>query len=319
MFIYAIRRFILGLLTLFLVSVTIFVIMRTLPGDAAVMLTGAGSAVVSKEELAAVRHQLGLDRPLWLQFGYWLDDLAHLDLGTSLRTGNPVAEDVARRFPFTFQIVVMAMALAVALGLPIGVVAARYHRSWLDRTLQTLSVMGLAAPSFWLGLMIILALAYLFSWSAPLVWDPFWVAPWRSVQQLIWPSVVVGIRQVALIARMTRSTMLEVIGEDYIRTARAKGLNERTVLFRHSLRNALLPVITLVGFEFSALFGSLIITETVFNVPGLGQYVVRSLLIRDYSAAQGVGLLITTVVVLGNLAVDLIYGWLDPRVRLHRG
>ena len=180
--------------------------------------------------------------------------------------------------------------------------------------LQALSIGGLAAPSFWVGLILILSLVALFQWSAPLFWEPFWVSPGKSLAQLIWPALAVGLRQLALIARMTRSIMLEVLGEDYIRTARAKGLSEWDVVVRHGLSNGLLPVVTLIGFEFSALFGGLIITEAVFSVPGLGQYVVASILNRDYPAAQGIVLVLAGIVVLGNLTVDLLYGWLDPRL-----
>lgn len=313
---YVAQRLALGLVTLFGVAVMVFLIMRVVPGDAAVMLTGAGTGAISEEELQQVRHRLGLDRPLPVQFADWAGHVAVLQLGTSLRTGNPVAEDARRRFPFTLQIVGMAMLIAIALGVPAGVLSARWPGSWADQFLRLLSIGGLAAPSFWVGLILILALVWLFQWSAPLLWEPFWVSPWKSVTQLIWPALAVGFRQLALIARMTRSVMLEVLGEDYVRTARAKGLAERRVVVHHGLRNGLLPVVTLIGFEFSALFGGLIVTETVFSVPGLGQYVVASILNRDYPAAQGIVLVLAGIVVLGNLAVDLLYGWLDPRIRL---
>jgi peptide/nickel transport system permease protein len=313
---YITQRLLIGFVTLFGVAAIVFLVMRVIPGDAAVMLTGAGTGVVSEEELAQVRHQLGLDRPLLVQFADWASKVAVLDFGNSLRTGNPVMQDVARRFPYTLQIVVMATLLSVLIGIPAGVMAAHHMGSWVDRSIQAFSIAGLAAPSFWIGLLLILGLVTIFGWSAPLYWEPFWVSPWKSVSQLIWPAIAVGLRQLALITRMTRSIMLEVLGEDYIRTAYAKGLSESTVVFRHGLRNALLPVVTLVGFEFAALFGGLIITEAVFSVPGLGQYVVASILNRDYPAAQGIVLILASIVVLGNLAVDLLYGWLDPRTRL---
>jgi peptide/nickel transport system permease protein len=316
MFAYIAERLMTGFVTLFGVAVIVFLVMRVIPGDAAVMLTGAGTGVVSEEELAQVRHNLGLDRSLPVQFADWAGDVAVLKFGNSLRTGNPVIEDIARRFPYTLQIVVMAMLIAVFLGVPAGVISAQYAGSWGDRLLQALSIGGLAAPSFWVGLLLILGLVKFFNWSAPLYWEPFWVSPAKSLSQLIWPAIAVGLRQLALIARMTRSIMLEVLAEDYIRTARAKGLSEQSVVFRHGLRNGLLPVVTLIGFEFAALFGGLIITETVFSVPGLGQYVVASILNRDYPAAQGIVLVLASIVVLGNLAVDLLYGWLDPRTRL---
>ena len=290
--------------------------MRILPGDAAVMITGADAGAVSEAELAAVRQKLGLDRPLLVQFSSWAGDVASLDLGRSLRTGNPVIDDVVRRFPYTLQIVVMAMVIAIVVGMTAGIISAAWSGSWVDQVMRALSILGLAAPSFWVGLLIILALVWAFQWSAPLIWEPFWVSPWQSIVQLIWPALAVGLRQLALIARMTRSIMLEVLGEDYIRTARAKGLSEWSVVMRHGLRNGLLPVVTLIGFEVSALFGGLIVTETVFSVPGLGQYVVNAILNRDYPAAQGIVLILAGIVVLGNLVVDMLYGLLDPRTRV---
>lgn len=316
MFSYIVQRLMTGFVTLFGVAVIVFLVMRVIPGDAAVMLTGAGSGVVSDAELDQVRRNLGLDQPLLVQFWEWASKVAVLDLGTSLRTGNPVIEDIARRFPYTLQIVVMAMLIAVFLGVPAGVLSARYAGAWGDRVLQAVTVIGLAAPSFWIGLLIILGLVTFFQWSAPLFWEPFWVSPLKSISQLFWPALAVGMRQLALIARMTRSIMNEVLGEDYIRTARAKGLSDRRVVFHHGLRNALLPIVTLIGFEFAALFGGLIITEAVFSVPGLGQYVVASILNRDYPAAQGIVLILASIVVIGNLAIDLLYGFLDPRARV---
>ncbi len=315
---YLVRRLLTGLATLLGVAVIAFFLMRVLPGDAAVMLSGAGAGAVSEQELAGVRAKMGLDQPLPVQFVAWAGDVLSFNLGTSLRTGQPVAADIARRFPYTLQIVVMAMVIAVALGIPAGLVSAARSGSWTDQCLRALSIGGLAAPSFWVGLLLILGLVHFFQWSAPLFWEPFWVSPWQSITQLFWPALAVGLRQLALIARMTRSIMLEVLGEDYIRTARAKGLSERAVVLHHGLRNGLLPVVTLIGFEVSALFGGLIITEAVFNVPGLGQYVVTSILNRDYPAAQGIVLILASIVVLGNLGVDLLYGWLDPRTR-HQG
>lgn len=313
---YLIQRLTTGFVTLFGVALIVFLIMRVIPGDAAVMLSGAGSGVVSEAELQQVRHRLGIDRSLPVQFADWTSHVAVLDFGTSLRTGSPVIEDIARRFPYTLQIVVLAMVIAIGVGVPAGVLSSWFAGTWADRTLQTITIIGLAAPSFWVGLMMIIGLVYFFNWSAPLFWEPFWQSPLQSMSQLIWPALAVGLRQLALIARMTRSIMREVLNEDYIRTARAKGLSEGRVVFRHALWNGALPIVTLIGFEIAALFGGLIITETVFSVPGLGQYVVQSILDRDYPAAQGIVLILATIVVLGNLGVDLLYGMLDPRIRV---
>lgn len=308
------QRLLTGLVTLFLVSVIVFVLVRVLPGDAAVMLTG-GESTASEADLAVIRKNLGLDQPLVVQYADWAKKAVAFDFGNSLRTGNPVTTDIGRRLPYTAEIIVLAMLLAIVLGIPVGVICAQFVGSRIDRTLQAVSIFGLAAPSFWVGILIILGLVTFFKWSAPLFWEPFWVSPLQSLSQLIWPALAAGLRQTALIVRMTRSVMLEVLSEDYIRTARAKGLSERTVVFHHGLRNALLPVVTLIGFEFGALFGGLIITETVFSVPGIGQYVVSSILNRDYPAVQGVVLILAGIVVLGNLTVDLAYGMLDPRTQ----
>ncbi|APH73753.1 ABC transporter permease [Aquibium oceanicum] len=313
---YGLFRLLSGLVTLLLVAAIVFVIARIIPGDAAIILSGGDSVAGSAEDLELVRERLGLNLPIPVQFFIWLGDVAAYDLGTSLRTGNPVMQDIAQRFPFTLQIVLMAMVIAVVLGVPAGVMAARYVGSWGDRLLQTLCVLALAAPSFWVGILIILALVTVFNWSAPLFWEPFWSDPAASIAQTIWPALAVGLRQVSLISRMTRSIMLDVLNEDYIRTARSKGLSEANVIFRHGLRNGLLPLVTLIGFEFAALFGALIVTETVFNVPGLGQYVVTSIANRDYPALQAIVLILASIVVLGNILVDFAYGWLDPRVRL---
>ena len=313
---YLIQRVATGFVTLFGVAVIVFFVMRIIPGDAAMMMSGAGGGVVSQEELQQVRHQLGTDRPLIVQFVDWSSHVGRLDFGTSIRTGNPVIEDIGRRFPYTLELVVLSMGLAVGLGVPAGVLSAWLAGTWVDRALQIFTIVGLAAPSFWIGLLIILGLVFFFHWSAPLFWQPFWMDPLTSLSQLIWPALAVGLRQLALIARMTRSIMREVLGEDYIRTARAKGLSERRVVFRHAFWNGSLPIITLIGFEIAALFGNLIITETIFSVPGLGQYVVQSILDRDYPAAQGIVLILAGIVVLGNLAVDVMYGLLDPRTRL---
>jgi peptide/nickel transport system permease protein len=313
---YVASRLVTGAVTLLFVGVMVFGIMRILPGDAAVMMSGAGAGVVSESEIAEIRSRLGLDRPLPVQFAEWLGEVVRLDLGNSIRTGNPVIADIAQRFPYTLQIVVLAMLIAIFVGVPIGVLSAHLSGGWIDQALRAFSIGGLAAPSFWVGLLMILGLVYFFGWSPPLFWEPFWESPLQSLSQLIWPAIAVGLRQLALLARMTRSIMLEVLGEDYIRTARAKGLGEWAVVVRHGLRNGLMPVVTLIGFEVSALFGGLIVTEAVFSVPGLGQYVVTAIMNRDYPAAQGIVLVLAAIVVLGNLTVDLLYGWLDPRTRV---
>ena len=311
---YVVRRLMLGLVTLFGVAVMVFFVMRVLPGDAAVMLSGAGAGAVSEKELAGVRAKLGLDRPLPAQFADWAGNVAVLELGTSLRTGNPVIADVARRFPYTLQIVVMAMLIAVLIGVPVGVLSAAYAGSWGDQILRALSIGGLAAPSFWVGLLLILLLVWLFQWSAPLVWEPFWVSPWKSVTQLFWPALAVGLRQLALIARMTRSIMLEVLGEDYIRTARAKGVSEFRVLWKHARNGSLLPVVSFLGPGVADIVTGSIVVEKIFAIPGLGRFFVEAAFSRDYTTVLGTVLFYAVLLIIANLAVDIFYKFLDPRI-----
>jgi peptide/nickel transport system permease protein len=273
------------------------------------------SAFASKDNLDKERARLGLDRPLWEQFLTWMTGILRLDFGTSMWTGAPIIEEIKLRAALSFQLAVMATLIAVVLAIPMGVVAALKQDTWVDYAVRLFSIAGLATPSFWLGIVFILLLLIVFHWLPPMVYTPFWVNPWQNMLQLIWPALAVGYRYSAVATRMTRSAMLEVLREDYIRTARAKGLWPKLVLSRHALKNAMLPVLTVVALEFAFLMGGLVVTEQVFNLNGLGMLFVESVARRDYTLTQALVMLVAFVFIFVNFAVDLMYAWLDPRIR----
>jgi peptide/nickel transport system permease protein len=241
--------------------------------------------------------------------------LVRLDLGTSMWTGGPVSKEIAIRLELSLQLAVMATVVAVTLALPLGVWAAVRRGTWVDHLVQVFSVAGLATPSFWLGILLLLFLLTVFRWLPPMTFTPLWVDPVANLSQLIWPALAVGYRYSAVATRMTRSAMLEVLREDYVRTAWAKGLAERAVVVRHALRNALLPVVTVVGLEFAFLLGGLVVTEQVFNLNGIGKLFVDAISRRDYTLIQGLMLLVASAYVLVNVLLDLVYARLDPRIR----
>lgn len=314
---YLIRRTAGALGTLLGVSILVFFLMRSLPGDAAlIILGGADAGNLREADIAAVREQLGFDQPLLTQYVNWLGNVVRFDFGTSTRTGAPVMQDILRRLPHTLSIVMLSSAIGLVVGITLGVLSAAYYRTRVDDTLRLASMIGLAAPSFWVGLIVIILLVQFFSWSPPLRWVPLWQDPGTAFSQFIFPAITVGLFQTALVTRITRSSMLDVLGQDYIRAAKAKGVGQISLWFKHGLRNAILPVMTLAGVEFATLVGGLIVTEQVWNVPGVSSYVVTSVLDRDYAAMQGVVLLIALVVVTVNLAVDVSYRFLNPRLRM---
>jgi peptide/nickel transport system permease protein len=312
---YLVKRFLLMFPTLLGVAVLIFFLMRVVPGDVVELRMSGDSGVVSKEVLAKERARFGLDRPLWEQFVTWLWGAARLDFGKSMWTGAPIWEEIKLRFMLSFQVAVMATIVAVVIAIPLGVLAALKQDSWVDYAVRIFSIAGLATPSFWLGIVFILCLLIVFKWLPPMVYTPFWVNPWQNMLQLIWPAVAVGYRYSAVATRMTRSAMLEVLREDYIRTARAKGLIEKLILSRHALKNAMLPVMTIIGLEFAFLLGGLVVTEQVFNLNGLGLLFVQAVAHRDYTLVQALVMLIAGFFIVVNFAMDVIYAWLDPRIR----
>lgn len=312
---YVLKRLFLMIPTLLGVAVLIFFLMRVVPGDIVELRFAGESAFAQKENLDIERVRLGLDKPLWQQFVAWMTGIVRLDFGTSMWTGSPIIEEIKLRFALSLQLAVMATVIAVLLAIPLGVIAAIKQDTWVDYVVRVSSIAGLATPSFWLGILLILGLLIIFRWLPPMVYTPLWVNPWQNLAQLIWPALAVGYRYSAVATRMTRSAMLEVLREDYIRTARAKGLWERLILSRHALKNAMLPVLTVIALEFAFLMGGLVVTEQVFNLNGLGLLFVESVAHRDYTLTQALVLLVAFVFIFVNFLMDLMYAWLDPRIR----
>jgi peptide/nickel transport system permease protein len=315
---YILKRLLLIIPTLLGVAVIVFLIMRVIPGDVALMILGGDDGgQINQAQVDALRQELGLDRPLIVQFGAWLWGVVRLDFGNSLWTGQPISHELAIRLPLSLQLALMATFVSVLIAIPLGTLAAVRQDSWVDYVVRVVSIGGLAIPSFWIGILCILFLVIYFGWGPPLEFTPPWVDPWVNLQMMVWPVVTVGYRYAAVTTRMTRSTVLEVLREDYIRTAWAKGLRERVVVLRHALKNSMLPVITLVGTEFAFLIGGLVVTETVFTLNGIGRFVVEAVAHRDYPVVQALVFLIAFSFVMVNLLVDLTYAWFDPRIRYH--
>jgi peptide/nickel transport system permease protein len=313
---YALNRFLLMIPTLLGVVVLVFVLLRVIPGDVVEMRFQTGqNQFVDQEVLAAERAKLGLDKPIALQFLDYLWGLVRFDLGRSMWTGSPITEEIKLRLALSLQLALMATVVATLLAIPLGIVAALRQDTWIDYAVRIFSIAGLAMPSFWLGILLILFLLVSFRWLPPMVYTPFWVDPWQNLAQLIWPAVAVGYRYSAVATRMTRSAMLEVLREDYIRTARAKGLWQNLILTRHALKNALLPVLTVIALEFAFLLGGLVVTEQVFNLNGIGLLFVKAISLRDYTLTQALVLLVATTFIVVNFLVDLAFAWIDPRIR----
>ena len=301
--------------TLLGVGILIFFLMRVVPGDIAEIRHAGEGSRVSQEVLQQERELLGLDKPLWHQFGAWIWDVLRGNFGVSMWTGRPVLYEISIRFQLSLQVAIMATFLAVLLAIPLGTLAALKQDTWVDYVIRVFSIAGLATPSFWLGIIMILGLLVIFGWLPPMEYSPFWENPWANFTQLIWPILAVGYRYSAMIMRMTRSSVLEVLREDYIRTAHAKGLKEKLILFRHALKNAMLPVISVISLEMAFLIGGLVVTEQVFNLNGLGRLLVQAIEQRDYTMTQSLVLLTAVFFVLMNFIADILFAWLDPRVR----
>jgi peptide/nickel transport system permease protein len=315
---YLTKRLLLMIPTLLGVAAVVFVIMRVIPGDVTLLILGGDqTGRIDPKQVAAMRHELGLDQALAVQFGQWLWGVLRLDFGKSLWTGQPVIEEVLIRLPLSLEVAILATIVSVLLAIPLGMLAAVRQDTWVDYGIRVLSIGGQAIPSFWVGILVILFLVIYFGWGPPLEFTPPWVDPWANFQQLVWPVATIGYRYAAVTTRMTRSTVLEVLREDYIRTAWAKGLQARAVVIRHALKNAMLPVITLIGTEFAFLIGGLVVTETVFTLNGVGRFVVDAVAHRDYPVVQALVFLIAFCFVVVNLLIDLTYAWFDPRIRYH--
>jgi len=315
---YAAQRLALGIPTIFGAALLIFAIMRIAPGDVATMIAigGAeGEEEKSVEAVELIREKLGLNQPLHMQFANWMWDLAHWDLGQSLWTRQPVKDLLVRRYPLTLQLSAMALLLSWLIAIPVGILSAVKQDTPLDYIPRFLSIIGLAIPNFWLGILTMTYLAAVLGWVPALTYSVPWRDPLENFSQLMLPAVVLGTALAALQTRMTRTTMLDVLREDYIRTANAKGLGSRAVLWRHALKNAAIPVITISGTQLGGLISGSLVTEVVFNLPGLGSATVDAVRLRDYPVIQTLVLFITVAHIIVNLGVDLLYGFLDPRIR----
>ena len=310
---YILNRLLLMVPTLLGVAVLVFFLLRLAPGDPVqMMMEGAN---VQQHVLDSERARLGLDKPLYVQFFKWFGALLTGDFGVSIWTGRPVLYEIGIRLELSLQVAVMATILAVLIAIPLGTLSAIFKDTWIDHLVRVFSIAGLAVPSFWLGMIIILLLLTYFSWIPPLTFTPFFEDPLKNLSQLIWPAVAVGFRYSSVAMRMMHSSVLEVLQEDYVRTARAKGVYERLVVTRHAMRNALLPVVTVVGLECASLIGCLVVTEQVFYLNGIGKLFVQAVSRGDYTMIQGLVLLVAVFFVLINFAIDMLYALLDPRIR----
>ena len=309
---YIARRFLLMLLTLFGMSVLIFVLLRLMPGNVADILFDA-SGFIDPAERARIEAELGLDQPIVTQYLHWVGSLLQGDLGFSYVSERPAAEEILPRIPVTAQLAAWSLLFSVVLGVPLGVISAVRQNTGFDYALRLVSLSGLSLPSFWLGLLILMAFVQWFGFIPIYTENPATV--WDGILMFALPALAVGFRSSALIMRLTRSSMLEVLRQDFIRTARAKGAAEGAVNYRHALRNAVLPVVTIIGIEAAFLIGGLIVTETVFNIPGVARFLVEAILWRDYPIVQNLVMFIAVIVVVVNFLVDMLYAVLDPRIR----
>ena len=318
---YIVTRLLLAIPTLAGAAALVFVLMRLVPGDVCVIRLGAGGAHVDPAALKLCRDQLGLDNPLILQFLDFLKSYVTFDFGKSMWSGNPVSQEILLRLPVSLEVALMATIFAILLAIPLGTISALRENTMLDHVVRVFAIAGIATPSFWLGIMSLILVLNISAatsgkpWLPPIDYVPLWQDPIRNLSMVLLPAITVGYRYSAVTMRLTRSAMLEVMREDYIRTARAKGLLEQIVVNRHALKNALLPVVTLIGIEFAFLIGGLVITEQVFNLNGIGRLLVQAVQNQDNVLAQALVMLIVAVFVFSNLVVDVLYAWLDPRIR----
>ncbi|HEY6979658.1 ABC transporter permease [Reyranella sp.] len=318
---YIVKRLLLAIPTLVGAAALVFVLMRLIPGDVCVIRLGSGGTFVDPATVAACHRQLGLDNPWIVQFLDFLWSYCTLDFGISMWSGNPVIQEIGTRLPVSLQVAVMATVIAILLAIPLGTISALKEGTWLDHVVRVVSIAGIATPSFWLGIMSLILVLNVTSlatgtpWLPPIDYVPPWKDFWRNLSIVLLPAITVGYRYSAVTMRITRSAMLEVLREDYIRTARAKGLIEQIIINRHALKNALLPVVTLIGIEFAFLIGGLVVTEQVFNLNGIGRLLVQAVQNQDNVLAQALVMLVVAIFIFTNLAVDVLYAWLDPRIR----
>ena len=314
MTLYIVKRLLLMIPTVFLVVTATFALMHIVPGDAVLAQIEEGTNL-RPEQLAQMRERLGLDKPFYVQYGDWIWGLLHFDAGVSLFTGRPVIDQLMRAIPISIELIIFSQILSIAVAIPIGVLSAIRQDTWLDYLLRTTSIGMLAAPSFWIATLVIVLGAYWFLWSPPIGYMPFWEDPVTNLKQLFLPSAIIGLAGSATKMRMTRSTVLEVLRQDYVRTAQAKGLSETVVLVRHVLKNALIPVITIWGASIAGLVNGSIIIENIFGLPGVGRSMITAINNSDMTQLQINVLFYATVIMVINLIVDISYTWFDPRVR----
>jgi len=318
---YTIKRILLMVPTLFGAAVLVFFLLRLIPGDVCELRIGGEGGYVDEDAIKVCQHDLGTDRPIIVQFGHFIGGFVVFDLGESMWTGKAVTHELGLRFQLSLQVAIMATIVAVVIAIPLGTISAIRQDTWLDYAVRTFSIAGIAIPSFWLGIMIILGLLIstqaMFGepWMPPIEYVSPFEDPVSNFVQLIWPAVATGYRYSAVATRMTRSALLEVLREDYVRTARAKGLFEKIIINRHALKNSMLPVVTVIGIEFAFLMGGLVVTEQVFNLNGIGRLFVESVQNHDYTMTQALVMLVAVIFVVTNFVVDIFYAWLDPRIR----
>ncbi|CAI8005341.1 Putative peptide transport system permease protein BMEII0209 [Geodia barretti] len=312
---YAAKRIGLFIPTVLLVTVIVFVVMRLIPGDPALAILSADDAAYTEQELQELRVQLGTDRPIVVQYFDWMSGLLRGDFGTSFWWNGPVMDRLGERIPVTIELAVLGIALAVVCAVPLGVLSAIKPDSPLDYLSRIFTLVGISIPTFFSGILLTLVLIRAFGWLPPLGYEDFWEDPWANVKQMMLPALALGFYDMAFIARVTRSSMMEILREDYMRTARSKGLRERIVLSRHGLKNAVLPILTISGWQFGRLFGGTVIIERIFLIPGIGQLLIDAVFQRDFPTIQAIIVIVAVSIVVVNLLVDLLYGWLDPRIR----
>ena len=321
MYQYIIKRLLLVIPTLFGAAVLVFLLLRLIPGDICDMRLAGEGGLVDEETLNTCRVVMGIDKSLWLQFVDFIWGFIRFDLGISMWTGQPISYEIGLRFHLSLQVAIMATVASIIIAIPLGTISAIKQNTWIDYFVRAFSIAGIAIPSFWLGIIIILGLlitTQYFSgtpWMPPIQFKPIWEDPMHNLSQLLWPAIATGYRYSAVATRMTRSTLLEVLREDYVRTARAKGLLEKVIINRHALKNAMLPVVTVIGIEFAFLMGGLVVTEQVFNLNGLGKLFVEAVDHHDFTLTQALVMVVVTIFVFTNLIVDIFYAWLDPRIR----
>ena len=321
MYQYIAKRLLLVIPTLFGAAVLVFLLLRLIPGDICDMRLAGEGGLVDEETLNTCRIAMGLNKSLWLQFFDFIWGFIRFDLGISMWTGQPISYEIGLRFHLSLQVAIMATVASIIIAIPLGTISAIKQNTWIDYFVRAFSIAGIAIPSFWLGIIIILGLlitTQYFSgtpWMPPIQFVPIWEDPMHNLSQLLWPALATGYRYSAVATRMTRSTLLEVLREDYVRTARSKGLLEKVIINRHALKNAMLPVVTVIGIEFAFLMGGLVVTEQVFNLNGLGKLFVESVGNLDFTLTQALVMLVVTIFVFTNLIVDIFYAWLDPRIR----